>query len=110
DIQDSDDLMRYFFRRVHRILKSRNVALYGWQDVGTSIRDRTKDDSFSPDPEFAHCNVFVDLYQSQSPEEYDRLARRVANAGYKVVLTPSPDFDFDVPYEDVYDEPGQSYG
>ncbi len=110
DIQDSDDLMRYFFRRVHRILKSRNVALYGWQDVGTSIRDRTKDDSFSPDPEFAHCNVFVDLYQSQSPEEYDRLARRMANAGYKVVLTPSPDFDFDVPYEDVYDEPGQSYG
>lgn len=109
DFRDARDLKRYFFHRIDRILKARGLPLYGWQEIGTREQYRKAETAIIPDPKFAHRDVIVDVHNNHIEGETD-LAFRMANAGYKVVLSSYSHFGFNLPYEDTFDEPGHTAG
>lgn len=110
DFRDARDLKGYYFHRIDRILNARGLPLYGWQEIGTREHYRKTETAIIPDPKFAHRDVIVDVHNTNSSEGESDLAFRMANAGYKVVLSSYSHFGFNLPYEDTFDEPGHSAG
>ncbi len=110
EIRDHRDLKRYFFRRIERILKTKGLPLYGWQEIATRDRYRNTETAVLPDPEFAHRDVIVDVHNASSAEGLTDLPFRMANAGYKVVLSSYAHFGFNLPYDNTFPEPGISAG
>ncbi|RAJ10933.1 hexosaminidase [Chitinophaga skermanii] len=105
-----DDVWYYYYQQVYNILQKHNIQLYGWEEVGMR---KTKLDGKStsiPNPDFANKNVQVDVWNNILGGGAEDLAYRLANAGYKVVLSCVTNNYFDMAYEKSWDEPGFYWG
>ncbi|GAB2546391.1 family 20 glycosylhydrolase [Rufibacter soli] len=103
-----DDLWYYFFGKVNDMLKARNLYLSGWEEIGLSKVRTNGRLSYVPNPDFVKENFHVDVWNNQG-NNID-LAYRMANAGYKVVLTNVSHYYLDLAYQREYDEPGHNWG
>lgn len=102
------DLGRNYFDRVKAILKKRNLSLYGWEELvvtqnAENSRTVIKNDDFIKD------HVQVDAWWTALGEGYEDIPYRMANTGYKVVLTNVDYFYFDLAYNKSFDEPGDAW-
>lgn len=107
-IKTADDLWQYYFYKIDDMLKERNLFLYGWEEVGMVMSEVNGRRRMVVEPEFAKRNVQVDVWNNLG-DNID-LAYRLANAGYKVVLTNVTNFYIDLAYNNSYYEPGQYWG
>ncbi len=95
------DLKPYFVSKIAEITNMRGLALAGWEDglmydpANTFNRKQFKNE-----------NVYANTWDNIWEWGVGDRAHRLANAGYKVILSPATHLYFDHPYEVSPDERG----
>ncbi len=101
-IENVRDLQIYFFDRLQTKLENRNLLMAGWEEVAfRELEDGTK----TPHPEFVGStipHVWSNIWGADT-EDY---AYKLANMGYKVVMSHASNFYFDMAYNKHWEEPG----
>ncbi|GAB3531719.1 family 20 glycosylhydrolase [Pontibacter brevis] len=107
-LKNKDDLWYYFFGNINDMLKKRNLYLSGWEEIGMRKVKQNGKTTYIANPDFANENFHVDVWNNLG-SNID-LAYRLANAGYKVVLTNVTNLYLDLAYQKAYEEPGLNWG
>ncbi|MDX1585836.1 MAG: family 20 glycosylhydrolase, partial [Balneolaceae bacterium] len=110
DIESVGELWGYFFKRVNNMLQERGLLLYGWEEIGMKQAFWGGESHHVADTAFAKENVQVDVWNNVMGSGAEDLAYRLANAGYKVVLSGVSNFYFDLAYQKAFPEPGLYWG
>lgn len=108
EIKNTDGIWYYYIAKVNNILKAKGLTLSGWEEIAFR---RTMIDGKKitiPNPEF--INQDMKLYVWNNTEGNEDLAYKLANAGYKVIITFVSNFYFDMAQYKTYDEPGYYWG
>jgi hexosaminidase len=103
-----DEVWNYYFKNVNRILKARKLFLSGWEEIGLKKALVNGQKQMVLDPRFAGENFHANVWNNLSPNE--DLAYKLANAGYKVILTNVTNMYIDLSYNKNFEEPGQYWG
>lgn len=109
-MQTVDDLWYYFYGNLNTMLKRKGLYLYGWEEMALRKTVRNGQPTTVPKPDFAAGNVHVDVWNNVIGWGAEDLAYRLANAGYKVVLSPVSNLYFDMAYQKSFYEPGYYWG
>ncbi|SMO40921.1 family 20 glycosylhydrolase [Solitalea koreensis] len=109
-IKTTDDLWYYFYENVNQLLKTYNLYLYGWEEVGLRKTRVDAQKITIPNPDFANQNIHLDVWNNVIGWGSEDLAYKLANAGYKVVLSPVSNLYFDMSYTKSFDEQGYYWG
>jgi hexosaminidase len=109
-LNSTDDLWYFYFENVSRILKTRNLALSGWEEIAMrkTLLDSVK--HYIPNPDFVNEDFRVNVWNNGIGWGSEDLPYRLANAGYKVVLSCVSNLYFDLAYEKSPEEPGYYWG
>lgn len=102
------DLWNYFFSRINAMLNQRGMYLSGWEETGlykTMVDGKKR---WLPNPLFANKNFHVNVWNNLRGNE--DLAYRLANSGYKVILSFVTNFYFDMAYNKSFNEHGVNWG
>jgi hexosaminidase len=110
NIQSTDDLWYYFYGNVNKILKKRGLTLYGWEEIGMRKTKLDGSPRYIPNPDFVQEQFQVDVWNNVLGWGAEDLAYRMANSGYKVVLSCVTNLYFDMAYYKAFDEPGYYWG
>ena len=107
-IGNTDGLWYYYLGRVNAILKAKNLTLSGWEEISfrRTVLDGKKINV--PNPDFIKDDL--KLYVWNNTEGSEDLAYKLANSGYKVVLTFVTNLYMDMAQYKTYDEPGYYWG
>lgn len=103
-----DELWYYYFSKVNKMLKSRNLYLSGWEEIGLQKALVDGQKKMVLDKRAVNENYHADVWNNLQGNE--DLAYKLANAGYKVVLTNVTNFYLDLAYSSSPYEPGQYWG
>jgi hexosaminidase len=109
-IKTVDDLWYYYFGKMNDMLQAKGLYLSGWEEIGlrkTKVNGKTR---MVPNPDFARKNFYTDVWLNSVGSGAEDLAYRLANAGYKVLLTNVTHFYFDLSYNKSFWEPGLTWG
>ncbi len=101
EIGDAHNLQAYFFRKLLKRMKKRNLRVDGWEEVALI---KNKEGKYEPNPEFAGKGVVAYVWNNLS--EHADLGYRLANYGYQVMMCPVTNFYFDLAYNNDPKEPG----
>ncbi|MEO8472817.1 MAG: family 20 glycosylhydrolase [Chryseolinea sp.] len=106
NIVTGNDLWKYYFAEISRILRSKKLTMYGWQElvVGTQTKDDGKHMIL---PELVSNDLQVDAWWNMQGNE--DVPYQLPNAGYKTVLTCFDFLYFDLAYEPSFQEPGDAW-
>jgi hexosaminidase len=107
-VKSSSDLWPYFFNRIDRMLEQRGLYFSGWEETAQIKANLGSKRKWEPNPQFADRNFHVNVWNNQSGNE--DLAYRLANFGYKVVLSFVSNFYLDMAYTKDFDQPGVNWG
>ena len=109
-VKTTDDLWYYYFGKINQLLKTRGLYLSGWEEIGLRKVKQNGQSVWVPNTDFAGENVHVNVWKNSPGSGAEDLAYRMANAGYKVVLTGVTHLYIDMAYNPLSDEPGQYWG
>ncbi|WP_345329808.1 family 20 glycosylhydrolase [Mucilaginibacter defluvii] len=107
-IKNTSDLWFYYFGKVNNMLKSKSLYLSGWEEIGLTSGMVNGRKRLVVDPRFANENFHTDVWNNLAGNE--DLAYKLANAGYKVVLTNVTNLYLDLAYNTSFYERGQYWG
>lgn len=107
-LKETNDLWYYYYSKVHAMLKSRGIGLAGWEEMGMRKTEQDGKKILIPNPGFS--NMDLQLYVWNNTEGNEDLSYKLANAGYKIILTPVTNFYLDMIAYATYDEPGYYWG
>lgn len=103
-VKNTGQLWPYYFNKLDQMLKRKGLYLSGWEEIGLhKVKGK-----MVVNERFAKSNFHTDVWNNLSGNE--DLAYRLANAGYKVVLTNVTNLYLDLAYSKSYAEPGQYWG
>jgi hexosaminidase len=105
-ITTTKDLWRHYFHEIKTMLHRKELGMYGWQELvmGTQNADAS---AHSVNPDFLKYEVQVDAWWNLYGSE--DVPYKLANTGYKTVLTCFDHFYFDLSYQNSFDEPGDGW-
>lgn len=103
-VKTTNALWPYYFNKLDLMLKRKNLYLSGWEEIGLHKVGRR----MVVNNRFIKRNFHTDVWNNLTGNE--DLAYRLANAGYKVVLTNVTNMYLDLAYSKSYAEPGQYWG
>ena len=108
EIKDVDGIWYYYISKVNNILKAKGLTLSGWEEIAfkKTLIDGKK--TVIPNPDFVKEDM--KLYVWNNLQGSEDLAYKMANAGYKTILTFVTNFYFDMAQYKTYDEPGYYWG
>jgi len=109
-IKSTDDLWYYYFGKLNQALKKRGLFLSGWEEVGLKKVVQNKKTVWVPNPTFAPEKFRVNVWKNEPGSGAEDLAYRMANAGYKVILTGVTHLYIDLAYNQLSEEAGQYWG
>ncbi|XP_032217891.2 beta-hexosaminidase [Nematostella vectensis] len=95
------DLKEYFVRRVSKITSKYCLDLGSWEDGVLGVKDKPYDRGYLP-----NRNVYAYAWDNVWEWGHGSRAYKLANAGYKVVMTQATHLYFDHPYEPDPEERG----
>jgi hexosaminidase len=110
EIQSTADLWYYFYGRVNQLMKAKGLYTSGWEEM--SLR-KTKLDGkpfYVPNPDFMPEHLQAEVWNNTLGGGNEDLAYKLANAGYKTVLTCVTNLYFDMANYKSFDEPGYYWG
>ena len=110
NVKTTDDFWYYYLSKVNDILQSKKLYLSGWEEVAMRKTKLDGKKLYIPNPDFANKGFHAYVWNNVWGWGMEDLAYRLANAGYKVVLSPVTNFYFDLAYEKDADEPGLYWG
>lgn len=106
----TDGLWVYYFGRLNGLLTSRGLFMSGWEEAGLRKVTRNGRSVWVPNEAGAKQNVRVNVWLNSPGSGSEDLAYRMANAGYKVILTAVTHLYLDLAYNPLSGEPGQYWG
>ena len=108
--KQTSDIWIYYWSKVNEILKSRNLYLSGWEEIG--MRESKVDGNrvMMVNPEFANNNFHTYVWNTVIGWGAEDLPYRLANGGYKVILCPVSNVYFDLAYQKDFNETGYYWG
>ena len=110
EIQSTNDLWYYFYGRVNEILKAKGLLLSGWEEMALRKTMLDGKPAYVPNPDFTKEHLQADVWNNVLGDGQEDLAYRLANSGYKVVLTCVTNLYFDMANYKSFDEPGYYWG
>jgi hexosaminidase len=110
EIQNTGDLWYYFYGRINQILKSKGIHLAGWEEMALRKTKIDGNDTYVPNPDFTGEHLQADVWNNVLGGGQEDLAYKLANGGYKVVLTCVTNLYFDMANYKSFDEPGYYWG
>ncbi len=110
DIKNSNDLKGYFLNRVNGILKNYKLITAGWEEIG--MHNIIKNSKAVHDVNSKYINDNFLLYSWNSVYGWggEETAYKLANEGYKVVLSNVSPLYLDMAYDKDPKEPGFYWG
>ncbi|NLU96233.1 family 20 glycosylhydrolase [Chitinophaga sp. Ak27] len=105
-----NDLWYYYYRKVNDLLKARGLSVAGWEETGMRKTSINGEAQSIPNPDFVNDNFQLNVWNNVIGGGQEDLSYRLANAGYKVVLSGVSNFYFDMAYMKSFDEPGFYWG
>ncbi|HEY9049659.1 MAG TPA: family 20 glycosylhydrolase [Ohtaekwangia sp.] len=109
-VKSTEDLWYYFFGKVNTIVQAKGLSLYGWEEIAMRKTKLDGESRYIPNPDFVKDKFQVDVWNNVLGWGSEDLAYRLANAGYKVVLSCVTNLYFDMAYYKAFDEPGYYWG
>ncbi len=106
-IKNYDDLWYYYFDKANEILTSRGLYLSGWEEVAMRKTELDGKQVYIANPDFVNKNFHPYVWNNVWGRGQEDLAYRLANAGYKVIISSATNFYFDLAYQKDADELGQ---
>ncbi|WP_162558683.1 family 20 glycosylhydrolase [Robertkochia solimangrovi] len=101
----------YFLRRFSEILKERGLHAAGWEEVGLTIEELPDGRELKiVNTEFVKDDLRLYAWNSIYGGGGEELAYKLANAGYKVVMSNVTHLYFDMAYSKDSREPGFYWG
>lgn len=110
NITNYNDLWYKYLAKANKILVSKGLYLSGWEEVAMRKTNLDGKSIYIPNPDFNHQNFHTYVWNNVWGGGQEDLAYRLANAGYKVILSSVTNFYFDLAYEKDADEPGLYWG
>lgn len=110
EIQSTGDLWYYFYGRVNQMLKAKGLNLAGWEEMALRKTKLDGSDVYVPNPDFMPEHLQTEVWNNTLGDGNEDLAYRLANSGYKVVLTCVTHLYFDMSHYKSFDEPGYYWG
>lgn len=106
-LKTAQGLSRYFFSRIKALLKTRSIAMEGWEElvVQESASDKVKQITMNAD--YQKDQVILDAWMNLAGNE--DTPYRLANAGYSTILACFDHFYFDLPNKPGFAEPGDAW-
>lgn len=110
EISSTNDMWYYFYGRLHQMLGAKGLRLTGWEEM--ALRKTTLDGkpAYVPNPDFVPYHIQADVWNNSLGGGQEDLAYKLANAGYKVVLSSVTNLYFDMAHYKSFDEPGYYWG
>ena len=110
EIKNTNDCWYYFYGRISKLLQSKGLFLSGWEEMG--LRKTTLDGHalYIPNPDFTQEHLQTDVWNNTLGDGNEDLAYKMANAGYKVLLTCVTHLYFDMAEHKSFNEPGYYWG
>ncbi|MGF7080190.1 family 20 glycosylhydrolase [Mucilaginibacter sp. UYCu711] len=109
-IKSSDDLWAYYYGRVNQILKANNLYLTAWEEVGTYKVMQNGKKATVINPALANVGIHLEVWNNVLGWGSEDLAYKLANSGYKVILSNVTNLYFDMAYNKSFQEPGYYWG
>ena len=103
-------LWTYYFGKMNQLLRSRGLFLSGWEEAGLKKVTQNGKSVWVPNESYATQNFRVNVWLNSPGSGSEDLAYRMANAGYKVILTAVTHLYLDMAYNPSSGEPGQYWG
>jgi hexosaminidase len=110
EIKSTSDLWYYFYGRVNQMVKVRGLFLSGWEEMGLRKTALDGNSMYLPNPDFGPEHLQTDVWNNTLGGGNEDLAYKLANAGYKVVLTCVTHLYFDMAHYKTFEEPGYYWG
>jgi len=110
ELKTTDDLWYYFYGKINDMVQKKGLYLYGWEEIAMRKTMLDGKSHIIPNPDFVGQEVQVDVWNNVLGWGAEDLAYRLANAGYKVVLSCVTHLYFDMSYYKSFDEPGYYWG
>ncbi|PSL47225.1 hexosaminidase [Chitinophaga niastensis] len=109
-VKNVNDLWYYYYRKVNSLLKTRGLEVAGWEEAGMRKTTLDGESQSIPNPDFVNDNFQLNVWNNVIGGGQEDLSYRLANAGYKVILSGVSNFYFDMAYMKSFDEPGFYWG
>ena len=105
-LNSTDDLWYYYFDKIEKILTKRNLSVSGWEEIAMrkTVLDGKK--IYIPNPDFANKGFRAHVWNNGIGWGSEDLPYKLANAGYKVMLSCVSNLYFDLEYEKSSEEIG----
>ena len=110
EIQNTSDLWYYFYGRVNKMLKAKGLNLAGWEEMALRKTKLDGNQVYVPNPDFMPEHLQTEVWNNTFGDGNEDLAYRLANSGYKVVLSCVTNLYFDMANYKSFDEPGYYWG
>ncbi|WP_316820917.1 family 20 glycosylhydrolase [Pedobacter gandavensis] len=107
-VKGTDELWFYFFSKLNKMLQSKSLFLSGWEEIGLRKQNVNGKMKMLPEPRFFKQDFHVDVWNNLHGNE--DLAYKMANEGYRVVLSPVTNFYIDLAANKSFEETGQNWG
>lgn len=109
-LNSTDDLWYYYYDKLEKITAKRNLAVSGWEEIAMrkTVLDGQK--IYIANPDFANKGFRAYVWNNGIDWGSEDLPYKLANAGYKVVLSCVSNLYLDLAYEKAADEPGYYWG
>ncbi|MGV8945720.1 MAG: family 20 glycosylhydrolase [Lutibacter sp.] len=105
-LNSTDDLWHYYLDKMEKILAQRNLSLSGWEEIAMKKTVVNGRKTHIPNPDFVDKGFRVNVWNNAIGWGSEDLPYKLANAGYKVILSCVSNLYFDLPYQKSPDEPG----
>jgi len=110
EIQNTGDLWYYFYGRVNQLMKAKGLYTSGWEEMALRKTKLDGNPFYVPNPDFMPEHLQAEVWNNTLGGGNEDLAYKLANAGYKTVLTPVTNLYFDMAHYKSFDEPGYYWG
>ena len=106
DVAGTEDLSAYFLRRISRILAERGLVTAGWEEI--ALKEQTQDGQTVkiPNQAFLDDNFQPYVWNTVLGWGTEDTAYKLANAGFKVVMSNATNLYFDLAYDKDPQETG----
>jgi hexosaminidase len=110
EIKSTGDLWYYFYGRVNQMVKAKGLYLSGWEEMGLRKTALDGNSVYLPNPDFEPEHLQTEVWNNTLGGGNEDLAYKLANGGYKVVLTCVTHLYFDMAHYKSFGEPGYYWG